>query len=550
MKTHRPKNSRNKESIFKPSLTNPPNNLITNSNYTVFRPAPIFKYMKSPLSQKTRKMLEEAFIPLRILNLTSGKENGFYTPRYRRPLKVVKIDYKLQTTNHKRKLCLSPPTPHKQLQRISHIQTKSNAFSPRNLISELNNTERIGMKTTHNDNNWRHCCQEDDIFAKNKNSYTLQHRRTFSEQKDANFFNAQKQGMQLEIKTYNTIQNTKNKSNNKNAYHYNHQQKDNIQDTFNIRHSHKKNTLLLNTKKIQDALTHRKKRRIKTFIPLESKAKTLIKTFNEISIIEDHLGKAYNTHNPKIVNFSASHVLNLPSFSVFGICHGSGPNAFLVASTASHYFSYTLTSNTTYNVSCYPSSNSIEKAIVSNSYQLLISIMKNVENEVSNSLPFSGKNEYNLSYGLVIIIGKSIIHINKGKKIANITLLGETKNQMEMIYSMRQCKRSEGLLFSFEHLEYKNNMRYIILCSSKVACSSGWKNISKIICDENKRKEPENEYYDIIEYNKRPLLSLLDKIEHINTYLHKINEINNTNNKESKILNCYAILIVKCISNA
>ena len=117
MKAHRSKTSRNKESLFKSSLTNPPNSLIINSDYTVFRPDPIFKYMKSPLSQKTRKMLEEAFIPLRILNLTNGKDKGFYTPRYRHPLKVTKIDYKLKTAVllQKREKCRSKQALKKHL---------------------------------------------------------------------------------------------------------------------------------------------------------------------------------------------------------------------------------------------------------------------------------------------------------------------------------------------------------------------------------------------------------------------------------------------------
>ena len=516
----------------------PPNSFLFNTNYTLFRPEPVFKYMKSPLSQKTRNMLEQAFIPAKILHLTkSSKHYVHKSTHYPHPIKIMKIEYKYNLTKsskHKRQIHWSPNIPHQTLPKISHTKHNSYASSQKDTLIAINTTNTSHTKHKHftTENN------SHNIFAPSPSSSAVKPLMLrFGEDDDVYKLNNNKRKrIQIEYHPSNSNNNILQQSKQKH------------QSTQPSRQKQRKRTLIPKFSNVttDNNLITRHGKRNSTFFPRESKVTNILEPK---SVIDDYLGKTFNSSNPKLVHFSVSNVFHIPSFAIFGVCHGSGPNAFLVATTASHYFMFVLTNTRTYKSNYYPTSAMIEEAFMFKDYELIRSVTKGVDVDVKNALPYNAKNTYELSYGIVVVIGNSVIHINRGNKVANITLVSNVVNDIEMITSVRQCKRKDGddKEMSYEHLRFNKNMRYVLVCSAKIANSFGWKNVSKIICDEYKRKEIGNEdyYYEGEERNEQPLLSLLDKIDNIYKYIERI-----WRGKGKKgHVSCFSVVLAKCVKH-
>jgi hypothetical protein len=171
-------------------------------------------------------------------------------------------------------------------------------------------------------------------------------------------------------------------------------------------------------------------------------------------------------------------------------------------------------------------------------HKLISSIGKEVDIAVRKSLPLNSKCNYNLSYGIVIIIKNNVIHVNRGTKIENVTLIEEIVDEVEMINSVKHCKgpmKYRDNDVSYEHVCYNSKMKYIILCSAKIVNSFCWKNILKIICDAYKNEKGK----------EKQLLSLMNKIEKIYKYITRIYGVNGERN--SKHVNCFSLLLAKCV---
>ena len=498
----------------------PPNSFLSNTNYTLFRPEPVFKYMKSPLSQNTRKMLEQAFIPAKILRLTKSNPSVHKSAQCPHPIKIMKIEYKYNLTKpskHKKQIHWSPNIPHQTLPKISHTKHNSYAPSRKDTLIPINTTDAPDTKhkrlaeDSHSNNN---------IFATPPPSSAVRPLMLpFGESDDVyKSNNIKRKRIQIEYHPTSTT------TSNNNKVVSSQQPKQKHQSTQSSRQKHRKRTLVpkFGNAGTDSAIARRGKRNT-TFVPRESKVSNILEPK---SVIEDYLGKTFNSSNPKLVHFSVSNVFHIPSFAVFGVCHGSGPNGFLVATTASHYFMFVLTNTRTYNSNYYPTSAMIEEALTFKDHQLIRSVTKSVDVDVQNALPLSAKTAYKLSYGIVIVIGNSVIHVNRGGKVANITLVSNVVDDVEMITSVRHCRREDGdeQAMTYEHLRFNRNMRYVVVCSAKIANTFGWKNVSKIICDEYKRKQvgTDEYYYEGEERNEQPLLSLLDKIDNIYKYIGRI----------------------------
>ena len=540
----------------------PPNSFLCNTNYTLFRPEPVFKYMKSPLSQKTRTMLEQAFIPAKILHMTKSSKQGVHKSTYH-PIKIMKIEYKYNLTKspkNKKQIHWSPNIPHQTLPKISHTKHNSYASSQKDTLMAVVNTSHTNNKSKHkrfttttttttanevdNNNN------NNNIFAESPSSTTVKPLMLrFGNDDNDNVDdiyrtnNNKRKRIQIDYKPTNT---NNNGSDTTNAQ----------QLKQPTRQKQRKRTLV---PKFANIITHththdnniipRHAKRNSTFIPRESKVSNILEPK---SIIDDYLGKTFNSPNPKLVHFSVSNVFHIPSFAIFGVCHGSGPNAFMVATTACHYFMFVLTNPRTYKSNYCPTSSMIENAFTFNDYELIRNVTRNVDVDVQNALPYNAKTTYTLSYGVAVVIGNSVLHINRGHKVANFTLVSNVVGDVEMITSIRQCKRKDGEdgTMSYEHLQFNKHMRYVVVCSAKIANSFGWKNVSKIICDEYKRKEVVNEeeyYYEGEERNEQPLLSLLDKIDRIYKYVGRIG-LRKGKGKDGHV-SCFSVVIAKCVKH-
>lgn len=534
----------------------PPNSFLFNTNYALFRPEPVFKYMKSPLSQKTRKMLEQAFIPAKILHLTKSSKHGVHkSTHHPHPIKIMKIEYKYNLTKspkHKKQIHWSPNIPHQTLPKISHTKHNSYACSQKDTLIAVVNTantshtnnkhKRFTTTTTSEYNN----NGDNNIFAESPSSTAVKPLMLRFGNDDDNddvykANNNKRKRIQIDYKPSNTNTNSDNAQQLKQQPTRHKQRKRTLVPKFGnvITHAHDNNIITRHGK------------RNSTFIPRESKVTNILEPK---SIIDDYLGKTFNSPNPKLVHFSVSSVFHIPSFAIFGVCHGSGPNAFLVATTACHYFMFVLTNTRTYKSNYYPTSAMIEDAFTFNDYELIRTVTSNVDVDVQNALPYNAKTAYTLSYGIVVVIGNSVIHINRGNKVANITLVSNVVGDVEMITSVRQCKRKDGddRAMSYEHLQFNKNMRYVVVCSAKIANSFGWKNVSKIICDEYKRKEVVNEedyYYEREERNEQPLLSLLDKIENIYKYVGRIWKGEGNGKGKNGHVSCFSVVLAKCVKH-
>ena len=502
----KPKRTRNISllNLFSP---NPPNSFLSSTTYHSYRPDPMFKYMKSPLSQRTRTMLEELFIPSKILHLTNKSTKYYPTDIYKQPIKIMKIEYKLNTsrTKHNKHINTTSTTNKSQIHPFklhSHLKTNSHPFFP-------NNTSKSQYKP---------------IFPSHKHKHLSYHANCLSERN---------------IKS--------NHIHNQTYSHYTKRQH------IHISKSPIKQILplsLLNKTNSEQTLFHNNKHK-------HNKSFSLLKPFpNEdntsmMSIIDDYSCKIFNTSKPKAVHFALTNIFHIPSFAVFGICHGSGPNAFVVATTASHYFTFAFTNEYTYYSSNSDNSHItcdvIEKMFTDNNYKLIYSIGKEVDIAVRKSLPLNNKCNYNLSYGIAIVIKNNVIHVNRGTKIENVTLIEDIVDEVEMINSMKHCKgmiKQKENDFTYEHIRYNHKMKYIILCSAKIVNSFCWKNILKIICDAYKNDK-------VGEYKEKQLLSLMNKIEKIYKYITRIYGVNAHTNGNGgnriKHVNCFALLLAKCI---
>ena len=354
----------------------PPNSFLCNTYYTSFRPEPVFKYMKSPLSQKTRTMLEQAFIPAKILHMTKSSKQGVYKSTHHHPIKIMKIEYKYNLTKspkNKKQIHWSPNIPHQTLPKISHTKHNSYASSQKDTLMAVVNTANTShtnnkskhkrftntntnTTTTEDNNNNNRVNGDNNIFAESPSSTAvkpLMLRFGNDDNVDDVYRtnNNKRKRIQIDYKPTNTTHTNSD-----------HAQQSKQQPT---RQKQRKRTLvpkfgnIIKHARDNNIITRHGKRN-STFIPRESKVTNILEPK---SIIDDYLGKTFNSPNPKLVHFSVSSVFHIPSFAIFGVCHGSGPNAFLVATTACHYFMFVLTNPRTYKSNYCPTSAMIEDAL-------------------------------------------------------------------------------------------------------------------------------------------------------------------------------------------
>ena len=490
-----PKRTRN-ISFF---LPNPPNSFLSSTTYHSYRPDPMFKYMKSPLSQRTRTMLEEVFIPSKILNLTNKSTKYYPTDIYKQPIKIMKIEYKLNTSrtkNHKHATDKSQAHP---IRLPAHLKANSLRLFPTS--TSKSQCKPVFPLQTHKHLSYQtHCLSERNIKPKHIHNQTYSHCAK--------------------------------------RHNHNHISKSPIKQLLPLSLLNKANseqTLFRSSK-------HNKSLSFRQHLSFINEHNT------SASIIDDYSCKTFNSSKPKAVHFALTNIFHIPSFAVFGICHGSGPSAFVVATTASHYFTFAFTNEYTY----YSSGNSdissdvIEQMFTDNDYKLIYSIGKEVDIAVSKSLPVSNKYNYSLSYGIAIVIRNNVIHVSRGSKIENVTLIEDIVGEVEMINSKKHCKgkRQKETDILYEHVRYNSNMKYIILCSAKIVNSFCWKNILKIICDAYKNGKT-------AEYKEKSLLSLTNKIEKIYKYITRIYGVNangnGNNNNNINHVNCFSLLLAKCV---
>ena len=499
----KPKRTRNK-SLLNLFCPNPPNSFLSSTTYHSYRPDPMFKYMKSPLSLKTRSMLEEVFIPSKILHLTNKPTKYYPTDIYKQPIKIMKIEYKLNTSSRTKtnKHVTTPSTNKSQLNPFklhSHLKTNSLSFFPNNTSHyQYKPPFPSYYKRKHLSYYHNNCLSERNIKSNHL------HNKTYSHYTKRQHKSPIKQVLPMSLLNKTNSEQTLLPTNNNN------------------KRKHNKSLSLLKPTTNEDN-----------------------NTSMMMSIIDDYSCKIYNTSKPKAVHFALTNIFHIPSFAVFGICHGSGPNAFVVATTASHYFTFAFTNEYTY---CSSNSDNshitcdvIEKMFMDDNHKLISSIGKEVDIAVRKSLPLNNKCNYNLSYGIVIIIKNNVIHVNRGTKIENVTLIEDVVNEVEMINSVKHCKGTMKYRdndISYEHVCYNSKMKYIILCSAKIVNSFCWKNILKIICDAYKNEKGG-------EGKEKQLLSLMNKIEKIYKYITRIYGVNGENN--SKHVNCFSLLLAKCV---
>ena len=270
------------------------------------------------------------------------------------------------------------------------------------------------------------------------------------------------------------------------------------------------------------------------------------------SLIEESITKTYITStfisSTKCVHFSMSKILNVPSFSIYGIAHGEGPRGYFSASVARDSFLSYFSTLITYDIAYHPTSEEVLKSLTENNFEVIKSTFVRVYQDISAAL---NDEPFDCSSGLVFIIGNDVIFAGKGKKVYAINITKQNKDTAEYVKSNKIFGGDSSSLdeYTIVHMKHNKEMKYIVMFNENfMTTKMEWRNIVKIVTNENKMCEVKSEIEGEKAKNVQKNIFLQEKLERIHEYSRKMKMYEKGINEETvnSYLN-YSIIIMKFI---
>lgn len=497
-------------------------NLISINHYRYntehINPSPMFKYIKSPLSIETQAFIENIFSSKRLIKSTGSPRKKIIKTR-----NIKQIVFKLNNSIEIASL-LTEETKGKH-SKCNSIEIGISNKSSSRVLPKLIHFKSPSMSLKYN--------QMKMMKVPRKINYSADLQRK-NHKTEPNKITKHSSNNSISDSSSQVIPTIKKTSS------------INIIPKHLLPHLSNKNLIMLpaNTKK-------RNTISLSNIIVQPFNTKTKIEPHPN-SLIEESSAKTYITStfisSSKCVHFYMSKILNVPSFSLYGIAHGEGNRGYFSASIAKDSFLSYFSTLITYDIPYHPTSDEVLKSLTENNFEVIKSTFFRVYQDISAAL---SDEQFDCSVGLVFIIGNDVIFAGKGKKVYAINITKQNKDTAEYVKSNKIFGGESSLEneYTIVHMKHNKEMKYIVMFNENfMTTKMEWRNIVKIVTNENKVCEVKSEVEGEKGNNVQKNIFLQEKIERIHEYSSKMKLYEKGVNEDTvnSYLN-YSIIIMKFI---